>query len=238
MKKALSVFVMVLILVSLFTCALADPEKSWYELSGENTILTVRLPGNNKDGMDWDFEISNPAALELLTMEELVGETEGMAGAPTTFVASFASMASAENKVTLILRYATDDANEPAFATRILEMNVSSSNVLSIVSVCERNQSAEWLEYDDDNFVLTLRLPASENGSDAWEMSLLNPEFMEMITCDTETGYVGSFVSNLEGAGFTELYLKNGSTLYTVNLFASEAGDLFVEWAEVFEVLP
>ena len=64
------------------------------------------------------------------------------------------------------------------------------------------------------------------------------PEFMEMITCDTETGYVGSFVSNLEGAGFTELYLKNGSTLYTVNLFASEAGDLFVEWAEVFEVLP
>ena len=67
-----------------FVCANAEttaadaPEALWYELSGEDTILTVRLPGNNKDGMDWEFEISNPDALELLTQEVIEGESEGM----------------------------------------------------------------------------------------------------------------------------------------------------------------
>ena len=41
---------------------------------------------------------------------------------------------------------------------------------------------------------------------------------------------------NLEGAGFTELQIGNENADYTVNLFASEAGDLFGEWAEVFTV--
>ena len=36
---------------------------------------------------------------------------------------------------------------------------------------------------------------------------------------------------NLEGAGFTELQIGNENADYTVNLFASEAGDLFGEWA-------
>ena len=88
-----------------------------------------------------------------------------------------------------------------------------------------------------DNFVLTVRLPAPESESLEWEMSILNPEFFELITCETENGYVGSFMSNLAGAGFTELRISNGITDYTVNLFASEAGDLFLEWAEVFTVL-
>ena len=46
-----------------------------------------------------------------------------------------------------------------------------------------------------------------------------------------------SFMSNLSGAGFTELQISNGNTDYTVNLFVSEAGDLFVEWTEVFTIL-
>ena len=212
------------------------PEDPWYELSGEDTILTVRLPGNNKDGMDWEFEISNPAALELLTMEVLEGESEGMAGAPTTYVASFMSTASAENTVSLILRYVSDDPNEAAFATRVLELNVSSDNIISVASVLERDQTADWVEYDEDNFILTVRLPAPESGSQAWDMSILNPEFMELITCETENGYVGSFRSNLEGAGFTELYFTNENITYTVSLFASEAGDLFVQWVDVFTI--
>ena len=73
-----------------------------------------------------------------------------------------------------------------------------------------------------------------ESGSQNWDMSILNPEFFELITCETENGYVGSFLSNLEGAGFTELSLTNENITYTVNLFASEAGDLFIKWAEVF----
>lgn len=243
MRKFLSVFMAVMLICFTFVCANAettdanDSEILWYELSGEDTILTVRLPGNNKDGMEWEFEISNPEALELLTQEVIEGESEGMAGSPTTYVGSFMSTAFAENKVSLILRYKTDDPGEAPFATRVLELNVSQDNVISVVSVLERNQSADWIEYDMDNFILTVRLPAPEDGSQDWDMSILDPEFFELITCETENGYVGSFMSNLSGAGFTELQISNGNTDYTVNLFASEAGDLFVEWAEVFTIL-
>ena len=113
----------------------------------------------------------------------------------------------------------------------------NADNTVSVVSVLERNQSADWIEYDVDNFILTVTLPVPENGAQDWEMSILNPEFFELITCDTENGYVGSFMSNLEGAGTTELHISNGNIEYAVNLFASEAGDLFVEWAEVFTIL-
>ena len=59
MKKFLSVFVAAMLICLSFVCANAEeidanaPEAPWYELSSEGTILTVRLPGNNKDGMDW-----------------------------------------------------------------------------------------------------------------------------------------------------------------------------------------
>ena len=243
MKKLLSVLLIVMILC--LSAASAEgivddaliAENLWYEISGEGTILTVRLPGNNKDGMDWEFEISNPDALELLTQETIEGESEGMAGSPTTYIGSFMSTASAENTVSLILRYVSDDPNEAAFATRVLELNVASDNVISIASVLERNQSADWIEYDTDNFILTVRVPALESGSQEWHRSILDPDFFELITCETENGYVGSFRSNLSGAGFTELQVSNENIFYTVSLFASEAGDLFVEYAEVFEVL-
>ena len=243
MKKS-SFFLLIAMLFCLsFVCTNAETSdlnasvNSWYEFSGEDTILTVRLPGNNKDGMDWEFEISNPEALELLTHEVIEGESEGMAGSPTTYVASFMSTTSAGNNVSLILRYANDEPTEAPFATRVLELNISADNVISVASVLERNQSADWIEYDMDNFILTVRLPAPENGSQNWDMSILDPDFFELITCETENGYVGSFMSNLSGAGFTELQISNGNTDYTVNLFASEAGDLFLEWAEVFTVL-
>ena len=239
MKKLIFMLVIAVIFCSFAAWAEDEhiPEPLWYELSGENTILTVRLPGNNKDGMDWEFEISNPDALELLTHEEIEGESEGMAGAPTTYVASFMSTAFAENKVSLILRYETDDPAEAPFAIRALELNISADNEISIASVRERNQSADWIEYDMDNFILTVRLPEVENGAENWDMSILHPEFFELITCETENGYVGSFMSNLEGAGFNLLKISNDNISYEINLFASEAGDLFVEWAEVYRVL-
>ncbi len=242
MKKMLSIIMIAMLFCFSFTFAegaeeAAATEEIWYELSEDKTVLTVRLPGNNKDGMDWEFEISDPTAFELLTHEVIEGESEGMAGSPTTYIASFRSFSDTASSVSLILRYVTDDPNEPAFATRVLQLDIAADNTVSVASVLERNQSAEWIEYDMDNFILTLRLPAPESGSQDWGMAILNPEFFELITCDTENGYVGSFMSNLEGAGFTEVTITNENVYYTVNLFASEAGDLFVEWAEVFTVL-
>ena len=238
MKKILSVLMIAMLLCCSFAFAEdTAAETPWYELSADDTVLTVWLPGNSKDGMDWEFEISNPAVFDLITHEVIEGESEGMAGSPTTYAASFMSTATEACSVSLILRYVTDDPNDAPFATRVLELDISADNKISVASVLERNQSADWIEYDSDNFILTVRLPAPESGSQDWGMNILNPEFFELITCETENGYVGSFMSNLSGAGFTEVTITNENVYYTVNLFASEAGDLFVEWAEVFTVL-
>ena len=239
MKKIFLALMIAMFLCPSLICANAKTIETnasdalWYELSGEDTILTVRLPCDSKDGMNWEFEISNPGALELLTHEVI----EDVEGSPNSYVGSFMSTASTENTVSLILRYGTGNPNEAPVAARVLELKISADNVITIVSVLDRNQHADWIEYDEDHFILTVSLPTPQNGSCNWNMSTLNPEFFELITCETEKGFVGSYMSNLEGAGFTELYINNENIFYTVNLFASEAGDLFVEWTEVFTVL-
>ena len=59
MKKFISVLMAAMLICLTFVCANAETtgvdaaDALWYELSGDDTILTVRLPGNNKDGMDW-----------------------------------------------------------------------------------------------------------------------------------------------------------------------------------------
>ena len=57
MKKLLSILMVAVFLCASVACsetiAADEPAQSaWYELSGDGTILTVRLPGNSKDGMD------------------------------------------------------------------------------------------------------------------------------------------------------------------------------------------
>lgn len=241
MRKTLAILLAMMLFCLPFAGAedAADAvETAWYELSADNTVLTVRLPGNNKDGMDWNFEISNPDALELITQEVIEGESEGMAGAPTTYAASFMSTASAKNTVSLILRYATEDPAEAPFATRVLELNIAEDNTIAVTSVLDRNQSADWIAYDTENFVLTVTLPAIENGSQAWDMSILDENLLELLTCETENGYIASFRSPVKGAGTTELSISTDNITYTVNVSVSETGDLFVEWVDTFTVLP
>jgi len=220
-----------------------DAPAAWYELSAEDTVLTVRLPGNNKDGMNWNFEISNPEALELITMEVIEGESEGMAGAPTTYVASFMSTASAENTVSLILKYASEDPAEAAFATRVLELNVSAENVISVASVLDRNQNADWLTFEDDGYMMLVTLPEQENEEFAWSISITDTDILELITCDTTEGFVGSFFSPMTAAGTVELTLSYGkrdseipAVMYTVNLFVNESGELLTNWVDVFTI--
>ena len=59
-------------------------------------------------------------------------------------------------------------------------------------------------------------------------MSILTPEFFELITCETETGYAGGFRSSLEGAGFRRRQIRNENADCTVKLL--------MEWVEVFTV--
>ena len=223
--------------------AAAETVIAWYELSGEDTILTVRLPGNTKDGMNWNFEISNPEALELITMEVLEGETEGMAGAPTTYVASFMSTASAENTVSLILRYASEDPSEAAFATRVLELNVSAENVITIASTLEQDQMADWVSFEDDCYMLLVKLAEQENEEFAWTLNISDTAILDLITCDTTEGFVGSFIAPMTATGNAQLILSYGkrdvetpSVMYTVDLFVNESGEMFINWVDVFNI--
>ena len=59
-------------------------------------------------------------------------------------------------------------------------------------------------------------------------MSILTPEFFELIACETETGYAGNFRSSLEGAGFPKRQIRNENADCTAKLL--------MEWVEVFPV--
>lgn len=56
--------------------AMAEPAeftpKAWYEISED--IVTIELPADNAGGYEWDYEISNPELLEMLSVEYTVRE--------------------------------------------------------------------------------------------------------------------------------------------------------------------
>ena len=91
---------------------------NWYELSGDDTVLTVRLPVEENSGTGWDYEISNPEAFELLTMETVDG----------AWVASFAGTFEAFGNVTLYLRQTSSRT-----AAYEIDLFVIENNQLEIV---------------------------------------------------------------------------------------------------------
>ncbi len=226
----------------------ASAAAPWYELSGDDTLLTVWLSDNTDDALSWQFEISNPEALELLTQEIISDEPEysvlsdepNNSNSSMTYAASFAGFGSAESNVSLILKYAAEDA-APPFATRVLEMSISADHRISILSVLERELTANWIEYDAEHRILTVTLPEQSGNGYAWDMSILDPEILELITCDTETGYIGSYKAAMGDAGSVELTLSYGESdsdkpeiIYTVNMIVNESGDIEVCWTEIF----
>lgn len=249
MKKFLSTLLCLMLLVLPFAHAesavqdAAPADIMWYELSEDGTVLTVRLEDARDDDMNWQFEISYPEGFELLT-QEVIGDEDEEDASPMTYAASFRSFASAENHLSLILTYNTADSAEVPAATRVVEMYIAADNTITIASILERNQTAEWMEYDAENRILTVTLPEQSGNGYAWDMLILDPEILELITCDTEEGYVGSFTSFTKTAGSTELILSYGKTdsdtpeiMYTVNLSVNENGELLINWADTFSVL-
>ncbi len=252
MRKFLAVLLALMLLTLSFASAedaAQLPPEIWYELSGDDTILTVWLSDSADDALRWEFEISNPEALELLTQKvigtkpekSVVGDEPEKSVSPMTYAASFLGMAGTENSVSLILKYTAEDA-EPPFAARVLEMTTAEDGKITILSILDRRLAADWLEYDSDNRILTVTLPEQSGNGYAWTMSILDPEILELITCDTETGYVGSYKA-ASAFGNTELTLSYGKTdndmpeiMYTVNLIVSENGDMELRWAETFTI--
>jgi len=108
MKKVLSVVVALAIMMLTFALA-ENGEEVWWEMT-EN-VLTVRVPVS--EGENWEYMISDPEMLELLTQE-----TDG-----DMYVASFTNFAPEEDEVTLAL-ICGNEAGTPWQVRRLtLEMN-------------------------------------------------------------------------------------------------------------------
>ena len=147
-------------------------EDAWYAFSAENTVVTVRLPSNTKTGLVWEYEISAPEIMELITGETIVGPGEGMAGAPTTYVASFRSIGSEGGHVSLIFRLMDSSAEAPV-KTRVLEMELTPDGKLLPRSVLTQEPFADWCEVNLDDDTVTVALPMDEEGG-AWQAGVLD----------------------------------------------------------------
>lgn len=126
MKQIRILLVALLCLSMLCAPALCESAggESWYELSSDDTVLTVRLPVAANSGTSWTYDISNPGALELLTMETLDGD----AGANGTWVASFDGTFEQFGNVTLRLRQTSSHS-----AAYQVDLFISENNQLEIV---------------------------------------------------------------------------------------------------------
>lgn len=214
--KRIAIFLLALVMLAAMTAAYAEPA-AWYEISNEGTVLTVRLPGDN-----WNFEISNPDALELITMETNEG-----------FIASFRAIANAQNTVSLIL-YCAESEGVAAEEIRVLEINATEANVLSINAELISERAAEWVELDEEEIVLTVRLPGED-----WTFEVVEPIVCELLTMETNDGaFVASFTTTMEEFGHGQLVFAadNGLAYRTVDVFGCENGEMSITRVEEFNI--
>lgn len=121
------IILLVLALMLLACGAWAEDEsslmKDLYELNADETVLTVRMPANEAEGYRWNFEISNPDLLEMITAEDVQApelSPEGQAIMTGEWCGSFKSATTVEGEggsVSLTLRNVLSsdpDAAEPA----------------------------------------------------------------------------------------------------------------------------
>lgn len=143
MKRIASLILTMALLMTICVWTQAEPvtPTSLYELSEGQDVLTVRLPANETTGYQWDFEISNPELLELITSEYTGDEAaEGMVGVGGIWAASFGNAITTEGMggcVFLTLRYrrpSDSETVEPA-AGYALEIWVSENGLLQVDGV-------------------------------------------------------------------------------------------------------
>lgn len=217
-------------------------EDAWYAFSAENTVVTVRLPSNTKTGLVWEYEISAPEIMELITGETIVGPGEGMAGAPTTYVASFRSIGSEGGHVSLIFRLMDSSAEAPV-KTRVLEMELTPDGKLLPCSVLTQDPFADWCEVNLDDDTVTVALPMDEEGG-AWQAGVLDEGMLTPESEDVQAGmYTAIFRSANRPAEDVELSFRftNAQGIVdrtrSVYLIVREDGSLWIKRAEAFDML-
>ena len=210
--------------------AATDAADSWYEISADGTVVTVRLP--LEAGLSWTAEISDDTLMELITEE-----TEN-----DLYVASFKAVDGQIGDVSLIFNL-TDDTAEAARRTRVLEMTLGEGGQLNLLSVLEQDPEADWCELTDN--VLTVRLPEDLSTGYRWDFEISDPEVLEMLTQEStegENGGAGQYAASFRPLkeGQEELVLsysrEDGETLETraVDFDVDAQGNLSLRFVDVF----
>lgn len=133
--------------------------ENWYEIT-ENIVI-VELPADNAEGYEWDYEISNPDMLELLSLEyaetetpddaalsgeenESVSESDTFENAFSeedapeypgeTYVASFKLAEGQTGDVTITLSYHGENEGESPLRVCTLQLSVDTDGEISVVS--------------------------------------------------------------------------------------------------------
>lgn len=211
MKRLGTLCMALCLLLSLLCGAQAETiEGDWLELSAEDTVLTVRLPGDEADGLAWRDELFSEDMLELLTMEYVDSQ----------WIASYKATGSQTGLTELRLSYGRDGAF-PA-ATAVLELSVNDEQKLAIESAKYVETYADtWLELSEDACVLTVRLDADDSAGYSWTHEIDDSSVLELVTAeyvpyegdgDTES-LGGEWVASFRGltAGTANLTLYYGS---------------------------
>ena len=211
MKRFLTLCMAACLLLSLLCGAQAEAlEGDWFELSAEDTVLTVRLPGDEANGYAWNAEFSDEDVLELLTMEYENGQ----------WAASYKATGKKKGLTELRLSYEKDGAF-PA-ATAVLDLSVNDAQKIEIESAKYVETYADtWVEMSEDARVLTVRLDANATTGYSWTYEIDNPAVLELVTAEyvpfeNEEGLLGvggEWVASFRGltAGTANLTLYYGS---------------------------
>lgn len=193
MKLLICLLVMLLPAAGLAEGAMELP--NWLELSGENRVLTVRLPWDAEDACDWSFESSDPAMLDLLTMETL-GDEPDEDGA--MWVASFMGMGGASGEARLTLRYGEDGPAPQEIRTVQLNMDETGAMALACAEIFSSAES--WYAIDADEFAVNVCLPANPSTGYAWRAESSDPA---LLTMTSETYLPDPAGEAVNGAGGT-----------------------------------
>ena len=244
MKRFLTLCMAACLLLSLLCGAQAEAlERDWFELSAEDTVLTVRLPGDEANGYAWNAEFSDEDVLELLTMEYENGQ----------WAASYKATGKKKGLTELRLSYEKDGAF-PA-ATAVLDLSVNDAQKIEIESAKYVETYADtWVEMSEDARVLTVRLDANATTGYSWTYEIDNPAVLELVTAEyvpfeNEEGLLGvggEWVASFRGltAGTANLTLYYGSAddaapvdTRTLEIAVAEDATLTLNFVEMEEIL-
>lgn len=244
MKRFLTLCMAACLLLSLLCGAQAEAlEGDWFELSAEDTVLTVRLPGDEANGYAWNAEFSDEDVLELLTMVYENGR----------WAASYKATGRKTGLTELRLSYEKDGAF-PA-ATAVLDLSVNDAQKIEIESAKYVETYADtWVEMSEDARVLTVRLDANATTGYSWTYEIDNPAVLELVTAEyvpfeNEEGLLGvggEWVASFRGltAGTASLTLYYGSAddaapvdTRTLEIAVAEDATLTLNFVEMEEIL-